>query len=180
MTTEIDRHALLGVARAAIVANVTGQPLARPAPTDSLARLAGAFVTLHRSGLLRGCIGRLDADAPLTETIVDCARLACSADPRFPAVAAAELELLRIEISILGSFEPVVSVDEVEIGRHGLLVEENQHRGLLLPQVAIECRWNAKTFVEQTCRKAGLPRDRWPRAASLWRFEAEVFSELQR
>jgi AmmeMemoRadiSam system protein A len=177
MTIDVDRHALLAVARAAIIANVTGQAPAPTARADSLARWAGAFVTLHRNGELRGCIGRLDADASLTETIADCARLASSADPRFPAVTADELERLRIEISILGSFEPVASVDEIEIGRHGLLVEENQHRGLLLPQVATECRWNARTFVEQTCRKAGLPLDRWPGGASLWRFEADVFSE---
>jgi AmmeMemoRadiSam system protein A len=187
MTADNDRRALLAVARAAILANVTGQPSAcaslegagGPEGRQLRRVLAGAFVSLHLQGQLRGCIGRIEADAPLVDTIADCARLASSADPRFPAVTAAELDLLHVEISILGELEQVVLLDAIEIGRHGLLVEEGRCRGLLLPQVAVEWRWNAKAFVEHTCQKAGLPRDAWQHGAALWRFEAEVFSEAR-
>jgi AmmeMemoRadiSam system protein A len=187
MTADNDRRALLAVARAAILANVIGQASAStssrsaggPEGPQLRRRMAGAFVSLHMHGRLRGCIGRIEADGPLVDTIADCARLACSADPRFPAVTVAELDILLVEISILGALEPVVSLDEVEIGRHGLLVEDGRCRGLLLPQVAMEWGWNAKTFVEHTCQKAGLPRDGWARGAALWRFEAEIFSEAR-
>ncbi len=78
---------------------------------------------------------------------------------------------------MLGPFEPIASAEEIEIGRHGLLIEKGWQRGLLLPQVATEWQWDRDTFLVQTCRKAGLPRDAWRNGASLWRFEAEVFGE---
>jgi AmmeMemoRadiSam system protein A len=175
--TDANRQTLLQIARATVVANVTGQSLPRLLSDGALAQLAGAFVSLHLGGHLRGCVGHIEADAPLMDTVVDCARLACSADPRFPAVSAAELETLDVEISILGPLEPIASPDDIEIGRHGLVVELGRRRGLLLPQVATEWRWDQNAFVEHTCRKAGLPWDAWKNGASLWRFEAEVFSE---
>jgi len=103
--------------------------------------------------------------------------MACSADPRFPAVSGAELETLDVEISILGPLEPIASPDDIEIGRHGLVVELGHRRGLLLPQVATEWRWTQQAFVQHACRKAGLSQDAWRKRAALWRFEAEVFRE---
>lgn len=177
MTSEADRQSLLEIARAAIVAHVTGAPRHRPVAEGALARSAGVFVSLHQRGDLRGCIGHLEADMPLAESVAECACLACSADPRFAAVDRSELSALDIEISILGALEPITSPDEIEVGRHGLVVEQGGHRGLLLPQVATEWRWSQRVFVEQACRKAGLSCDAWQHGASLCRFEAEVFSE---
>jgi AmmeMemoRadiSam system protein A len=175
MIPEHDRVRLLQIARDAIAAHVTGN--ARPAldANGDLTRPAGAFVTLHAHGELRGCIGHLQADKPLSRMIAECAISACSSDPRFPAVTTSELADLRIELSILGPLEPVETLDDVEVGRHGLVVERGWNRGLLLPQVATEWKWDRKQFVEQTCRKAGLPGDAWQHGAKIWRFEAEVF-----
>ena len=179
MTAEADRRQLLRIARAAVQARVSGQPApAGDPPTQALARLAAVFATLHRGGKLRGCIGHVEADRPLLRVVAECAAAAATEDPRFPPVTVDELPSLFIELSILGSFERVASLEQIEIGRHGLLVELHRQRGLLLPQVATEWQWDRATFVEQTYHKAGLARDAWPAGgATLWRFEAEVFGE---
>jgi uncharacterized protein len=177
MTNHAERQALLAIARAAVVAHVTGRPLDRPLPDGALAQCAGAFVTLRLQGELRGCIGHVEADEPLADTVADCARLAGSADPRFSAITAAELDRVTIEISVLGPLESIASPADVEIGRHGLFVELGHRRGLLLPQVATEWNWTPHTFAEQTCLKAGLSRGAWREGGRMWRFEAEVFGE---
>lgn len=177
MTSAADRAVLLRVARAAIVAHAAGQSLPAAEPASIGAQRAAAFVTLHRGDALRGCIGHLAADEPLSVIIPRCAIAASSEDPRFPAVTASEVPQLTIELSILGPLEPLRGPSEIEIGRHGLVVEQGWHRGLLLPQVATEWQWDAETFLAQTCRKAGLPVDVWKHGATLWRFEAEVFGE---
>ena len=177
MITVANRHVLLDVARTAILATVTGKPQTQPHADGELARRAAAFVSLHVAGSLRGCIGHLEEDGPLVHTIAECARLACTEDPRFPAVTPAEVDLLDVEISVLGPLERVGALGEIVVGRHGLLVEHDRRRGLLLPQVATDYRWTADVFVEQTCLKAGLSRDGWQRGAALWRFEAEVFGD---
>lgn len=179
MTSESDRAALLAVARDAIRARLTGaaSPSVRT-HEGALAVPAAAFVTLHRRGALRGCIGHLQTDRALASVVAQCAAAAAVEDPRFPPVAADELPDLDIELSVLGPLEPVSRLDEITVGRHGLVVERGWHRGLLLPQVAAEWKWDAKTFVAHTCQKAGLPRDAWPEGgARLFRFEAEVFGE---
>jgi len=109
--------------------------------------------------------------------VTRCAVAACSADPRFPPVTPAELEQIEIEISLLGPLEPITGPQEIEIGAHGLVVEMGWQRGLLLPQVATEWKWDAEAFLAHTCHKAGLPRDAWRHGAKVWRFEAEVFGE---
>ena len=165
MTSETDRAAFLQLARDAIVAHVTGAA----APATSVCPRAdepgAAFVTLHRHGELRGCIGHVEADEPLGRVIARGAVAAASADPRFPPVTAEELPDLEIELSILGAIEPVATPDDIDIGRHGLIVEQGWHRGLLLPQVAPEWGWDREAFLAQTCHKAGLPRDAWKRGA---------------
>ena len=177
MTSEADRVALLQLAREAIVAHVSGQRLADRLRDGIFAREGGAFVTLHARGDLRGCIGHIVADEALGAIVPRCAIAACSDDPRFPPVAAGELTDIEIEISLLGLLEPIDGPAQIEIGRHGLVVELGWHRGLLLPQVAVEWKWNAEAFLAQTCHKAGLSRDAWRHGAKLWRFEAEVFGE---
>jgi AmmeMemoRadiSam system protein A len=180
MTSESDRRRLLRLAREAIVGHVTGAPgpPVAPDPSPGLDELcSGAFVTIHKGGDLRGCIGHLGSERPLRRVVPECAVAACSADPRFDPVSAAELPALEIEISLLGKLEPLASPEDLEIGRHGLVVEEGWQRGLLLPQVATERNWDRETFLAQTCHKAGLPKDAWKRGAKVFRFDAEVFGE---
>jgi len=177
MIADEDRRALLKLARDAIVAHVT-RAAPPPVPSGDLFDRAGtAFVTIHNHTELRGCIGHLDGDEPLGRVVARCAVAACSTDPRFPAVTAAEIASIDIEVSVLGPREPIAGPDDIEIGRHGLVVEMGWHRGLLLPQVATEWKWDRETFLAHTCHKAGLPRDAWKHGATLWRFEAEVFAE---
>ena len=177
MTSETDRQVLLALARGALNARVTGHTMPSPGSSDVLGRLAGAFVSLHKRGQLRGCIGHVEATEPLARVVARCAVAAASADPRFTPVAPDELCDIHIELSILGPLEPIVSLVDVEIGRHGLVVEMGWNRGLLLPQVATEWKWDRETFAAETCRKAGLLPDGWTKGATLWRFEAEVFAE---
>jgi AmmeMemoRadiSam system protein A len=177
MITEPDRTALLQIAREAITAHVSGIPALLPPVEGAAADRAGAFVTLHADGQLRGCIGYIEPDMPLGRVVARCAVSAASADPRFDPVAAAEVPHLRLEVSVLGPLEPVARLEEIDIGRHGLVVEMGRHRGLLLPQVATEWQWDREAFVAHTCQKAGLPADAWQHGARLWRFEAEVFGE---
>ena len=179
MTSESDRQLLLRIARAAIAAHITG---AATPPCDEgslVARRGGAFVTIHSHGELRGCIGHIEADERLVDVVARSAAAACSTDPRFAAVTASELPYLAIELSLLGPLELIQSPGDIEIGRHGLIVEMGGHRGLLLPQVASEWKWDVEMFLAQTCHKAGLPRDAWKQDATLWRFEAEVFGEAR-
>ena len=177
MTNGTARALLLRIARNAIAAHVDGAAPARVEPGGVTARRGGVFVTLHSRGDLRGCIGHIEADISLGDVIARCAVSACSADPRFRPVSRAELQEIDIELSLLGPLEPIAGPNEIEIGRHGLLIEQDRRRGLLLPQVATEWKWDAPTFLIQTCRKAGLPPDAWKTGAMLWRFEAEVFGE---
>ncbi len=137
----------------------------------------GAFVTLERYGRLRGCIGRVESPAPLAETVRDMARAAAFEDPRFPPLTADEFADVDVEVSVLSPPAPIDPAD-VEPGRHGLIVEQGRHRGLLLPQVAAERGWDRETFLEQTCIKAGLPPDAWRRPDTrVLAFEAQVFGE---
>jgi AmmeMemoRadiSam system protein A len=177
ITTDADRELLLRLARDAISAYVRSLPPPEPAIAGVLARLSGAFVSIHNHGKLRGCIGHIEANEPLGRVLLRCAVAACSADPRFPGVTADEVPELEIELSVLGPLEQIAGAGEIEVGRHGLVVEQGWNRGLLLPQVAVEWHWGPETFLAQTCHKAGLPRDAWKKGARLWRFEADVFSE---
>jgi uncharacterized protein len=177
MTSDSDRCLLLQLAREAITAHVEATPLPQPVMTGVLARPGGAFVSLHNHGELRGCIGHIEATDPLGRVVLQCAVAACSADPRFPVVTAAELRELDIELSLLGGLEAIAGAADIEIGHHGVVVEQGGSRGLLLPQVAVEWRWSPETFLAHTCHKAGLPHDAWKKSARIWRFEAEVFGE---
>ena len=141
---------------------------------------AGAFVTLRIKGELRGCIGYPEPELLLIDVIERCAVSAAMADPRFPPLGAEEWADVHLELSVLGPIEPVAEINEVEIGRHGLVVEFGRRRGLLLPQVAVEWGWNAEQFAAQTCVKAGLPKDAWQKGARLFKFEAQVFGEVDR
>ena len=170
-----DRRALLREAREALEAAVKG------ATADSVEafpdRQAGAFVTLRVDGTLRGCVGQLDAASSLGATVREVAVAAATKDPRFSPVDAAELEAIDVEVSVLGPIELCSGPAAVEIGRHGLVVDDGRRRGLLLPQVAVEWGWDSDTFVANACVKAGLRPDAWKTEARLFTFEADVFSE---
>ncbi len=148
----------------------------------ALDRPSAAFVTLHdRTGHVRGCVGTTAFTKPLGAVVGEMARAASQRDPRFSPVRPEEVEDLRIEISVLSPPSLVGSIDEVEIGHHGLLVEGHGRRGLLLPQVARERAWDRATFAQETCRKAGLPSAAYlDDDVSLYCFMAEVFMEPTR
>jgi AmmeMemoRadiSam system protein A len=168
---------LLSVARQALAEAVAGRALPDPAEfSGALIERAGAFVTLRIRGSLRGCIGQVEAERPLVHTVAACAAAAALEDPRFPPVRPAELGSLDIEVSIL-SPPTDINPTEIEVGRHGLLISSGFQRGLLLPQVAVEWRWDSLRFLEETCRKAGLPRDAWQRGARVQGFTTQVFIE---
>jgi len=149
---------------------------AGPAPLPHLDQPRGAFVTLHLEGELRGCVGFIQPTRELYQTIVEAALNAAFHDPRFLPVSEEEAPGLEVEISVLSLPQPILP-EQVVVGRHGLVVARGLYRGLLLPQVAVEQEWDATTFLEQTCLKAGLPTDAWKRGATLQGFTAEVFGE---
>jgi AmmeMemoRadiSam system protein A len=160
---------LLRAARDAIEAAVHGRSERRASDEDTpaLRRSGAAFVTLRlTNGELRGCIGELEARRPLVDSVRSCAIGAALRDPRFAPVSRAELDDLRIAISVLTPATPVQGPSEVEIGRHGVIVERGSLRGVLLPEVAPEQGWDAETFVAYTCKKAGLTPDAWREAAT--------------
>ncbi|MBN2321674.1 MAG: AmmeMemoRadiSam system protein A [Acidobacteria bacterium] len=138
----------------------------------------GAFVTLHMGGELRGCIGQLDPDRELFKVVQHCALSAALSDPRFPPLQQKELDGLDIEISILTPFQRVESIEEINVGSHGLYIVQGYFRGLLLPQVATQYRWDRITFLDQACFKAGLKESAWKDPKTIiYIFEAEVFSD---
>ncbi len=138
----------------------------------------GVFVTLHEQGELRGCIGYVVGFKPLYEAVMDMAKAAATEDPRFPPVTLDEVDQLEIEISVLSPLKTIRDINEIQIGKHGLIIEKGMHRGLLLPQVATEWGWNREQFLQQTCLKAGLPPDAWKDPdAKIQIFSAEIFSE---
>jgi AmmeMemoRadiSam system protein A len=169
---------LLSVARQAIEAAVTGAPAADTQTDDTdLKKVQGAFVTLKKQGQLRGCIGHIEGHLPLIETVNAMAVAAALEDPRFPPVRADELDDLTIEISVMSPIMQVNDIEEIQVGRDGLIVSAGPYRGLLLPQVAVEWGWNCEEFLCHTCLKAGLPEDAWQGDVTIERFEAEVFGE---
>ncbi len=137
----------------------------------------GAFVTLTKAGDLRGCIGFIEPVLPLGRAVIRTAIYAATEDPRFPPVTAAELKDLRIEISVLTPAREIADPRQVKVGTHGLIVEKDGSKGVLLPQVPVENGWDRETFLIQGCLKAGLPRDAWKHGAKLSVFEAIVFHE---
>jgi len=142
-----------------------------------LALPCGAFVTLKKQGQLRGCIGQVEGVAPLFETVAGCAVSSAVRDPRFPPVTLDELPDLHLEISVLTPPSPVANVEDIVVGRDGLIIEKGYHRGLLLPQVPTEWGWNRDEFLQHLCRKAGLGLDEWKSGATIYSFQALVFGE---
>lgn len=177
VTSDGLRQALLALARHAIAEAVGAAAIGPPPAVDDIGR-GGAFVSLHeRGGDLRGCIGFIESDEPWPRTVHGAAVAAATRDPRFPTVRPEELPGLRLEISLLTPPQPI-RAEEVECGRHGLIVSRGSRRGLLLPQVPAQFGWTREQFLAATCRKAGLPETAWRDPdTQLEAFEAEVFAE---
>jgi len=172
-----DQQALLALARRALEARVRREPAPPGLSGGALAQPRAAFVSIHHRGDLRGCLGRLSWNVPLGSLIAELAGDVADSDPRFAPVQPFELPDLRLEISALSPTREIASTDAIEVGRHGLVVEDARHRGLLLPQVAVEHGWTPSEFVEYTCRKARVAADPWQNGARVLVFEAQVFSE---
>ncbi len=179
MLDDSDKAALLKLARTTLEAHFADESTpACPSSRKALTEEKGAFVSLHRGEELRGCIGQLYPDKNLGKVVQHCVLSAALEDMRFLPVAQDEVNDLNIEISVLSPFRRVQNIEEIEVGRHGLYVVQGRFRGLLLPQVATQYRWDRKRFLEQTCLKAGLPGSAWqdPRTI-IHTFEADVFSD---
>jgi AmmeMemoRadiSam system protein A len=177
--SEADKKRLLELARSSIRAHLKGESIPSLAgATPLLCESRGVFVSLHRQGRLRGCIGYLEAVKPLGQSVVEMAAAAAFHDPRFRPLGPEELADLEVEISVLTPMQPLDKVEKIEVGKHGLYIEKGRCRGLLLPQVATEYRWDRTTFLEQTCCKAGLPPQAWKEPdTKIFTFTADIFSD---
>jgi AmmeMemoRadiSam system protein A len=176
------RKQLLTLARESIASVFAGKrpELTGDAFDDDLRRRAGAFVTLTQNEELRGCIGSIEPVAPLYLAVSQSAVNAAFRDPRFHPLRSDELAGIHVEISVMGPIGKVVEVEEIVVGRDGLIIRRGGYAGLLLPQVATEYGWDRETFLQQTCYKAGLPRNSWREAGtSIEKFAAEVFGEKE-
>lgn len=177
--TAEQKQCLLAFARQTIVQYLSSRtlPLARPADAD-LTALRGAFVTLKKNGLLRGCIGHMAEDLPLCQAVGAMALQAAFNDRRFPRpVTTAEMDGIEIEISVLTPRRPVAGSDEIVLGRDGVVVQKAGRSAVYLPQVAAEQGWDKPEMLSHLCRKAGLPGDAWQHGARFETFQAVVFKE---
>ena len=171
-----ERTLLLELAHESIISALEGREIPLDSPIPHLAEPRGAFTSLYLHGELRGCVGYVLPISSVYRAVIDTARAAAFEDTRFYPVTLEEARQLKIELSIL-SPPRAIAPEEVEVGRHGLLVSMAGNRGLLLPQVPRERDWDRVTFLEQTCRKAGLPSDAWQKGALIEAFTAEVFGD---
>jgi AmmeMemoRadiSam system protein A len=183
------RKVLLGIAHQAILSAAEDRDLhlrrhsgsqgkvPPEAPASALlSEPRGVFTTLYLDGELRGCVGYVAPVVPLYRAVAETACAAAFEDSRFRPVTKEEAPRLRVSLSVLSRLSPIPP-DAVEVGRHGLVISLGARRGLLLPQVAVEHNWDRETFLEQTCRKAGLPLDAWRKGATIEAFTAEVFGD---
>lgn len=147
----------------------------------ALLRVQGAFVTLHKGGELRGCIGNIIGQDPLYLTVRDMAIESATRDPRFTPVTAAELKDIKIEISVLSEPRAVTKLDEIKMGTHGVILKQGFNSAVYLPQVALETGWTRDEFLANLSHKAGLPPNSWKeKRTELLTFTAQVFEEETR
>jgi AmmeMemoRadiSam system protein A len=174
--TSEERSILLKLAHEAILFKLNRREISLDPPSPHLAEPRGVFTTIYLHGALHGCVGFVLPVASLYRNVAETARSAAFEDARFPAITDEEAANLEVSLSILSPLRRIFP-EEIEIGRHGLLISKSGQRGLLLPQVPVEHGWDRITFLEQTCRKAGLPSDAWKNGASIESFTAEVFGD---
>jgi AmmeMemoRadiSam system protein A len=177
MFSKEQKQELLALARKSIESRFSKEPILYP--IDEAFRVKrGVFVTLHKLGKLRGCIGYIMGYKDLVPSIIEMAKAAAFYDSRFPSVKRNELPSITIEISVLSEMTLVQSTEEIVIGRDGLYLNHRYGSGLLLPQVPVEWHWDLPTYLNQICYKAGLPIGSWKDdTAKLYRFSAEIFND---
>ena len=171
-----ERSLLLQLAHQSIAAALEHREISLVPPNPHLAEPRGVFTTLYYHGDLRGCVGYVFPVMSLYRTVAESARGAAFDDSRFAPVTREQAAELEVSLSILSPPQPI-RPEDVEIGRHGLLIKMGDYRGLLLPQVPIEHKWDRIAFLEQTCKKAGLPVDAWQTGAQVEAFTAEIFGD---
>ncbi len=178
MLSEQEGRELLRLARHALEIHFGAATLAPSILVRTPNGVGGVFATMKCDGELRGCIGYVLPNIDLQKTTERAVVAAATSDPRFAAVEAEELSRMRISISVLADAVPVDEVEEIEIGRDGIVIERDGARGLLLPQVASERGWDRERFLAETCTKAGLGPESWKDAeTAIWRFAAVHFDE---
>jgi hypothetical protein len=174
-----ERAELRAIARKAIQAGPSSAAFSSrnfETVSQNLKEPKGAFVTLYKKGVLRGCIGQIVGRLPLAEAVSAMAQQAAFHDPRFPPVRPDEVDDLKIEISVLTALQKINSADDIEVGKHGIVIVRDTSVGLLLPQVATEYGWDRTEFLENCCLKAGLPRETWKdKETGIYIFSADVF-----
>lgn len=169
---------LLKIARDTIIASVSSGEI--PGVVTTLPGLnlhSGCFVTIKQKGELRGCIGNFVSDRPLYQLVQEMAISAATRDPRFYPMKRNDLTDFTLDISVLSPLEQAASVEEIQVGTHGIYIVKGSYRGVLLPQVATEYGWNREQFLQHTCIKAGLPEDAWQGECDIFIFSAQVFGE---
>lgn len=171
-----EKQALKNIAYTSIKDSLNGKPISRLSPPAShLSSKCGAFVSLHKHGRLRGCIGHFGEDTPLHRIVAEMARAAAFEDPRFMPVTKDELDDLDIEISVLTPMRRIQSIDDFELHKHGIYIRKGYRSGTFLPQVADEVNWTKEEFIGHCAQdKAGIGWDGW-RDAELYVYEAIVF-----
>jgi AmmeMemoRadiSam system protein A len=174
-----NRRWLLALARQALEDTLRGADSRPIADADRVELVCGAFVSVHRNGELRACLGRIETTQPLPAVICELARSVAGADTRFAPITLDEIAEIDLEISVLAPGEEIHSIHEIAVGVHGLIVEDGARRGLLLPQVAVEHGWDRLTFLQHACLKAGSSRDAWRNGARMFVFEALVFGDRE-
>ena len=173
-----ERKLLLEIARNALESHYEkGSLPAREETEPLLLEKRGCFVCIKINGKLRGCIGNFVSDQPLYQLVREMAVSAATRDPRFYPMSKEELGESTLEISVLTPLQKVSDIDDIVPGKHGLYIEKNMARGVLLPQVASEYGWDRETFLSQTSIKAGMQADAWKEGATIYIFGAEVFNE---
>lgn len=178
------KHILLNLARESIreflrtgkYIKVSGDEVSDNVVENILLEKRACFVSLHdNKGNLRGCIGTIYANDQLYKNIIQYAIYAATQDNRFDSIKLDEIDQIKIEISILSPLEPLIDIDDFDIGNDGLIIEQGSNSGLLLPQVALEWGFSKQEFLEQLCMKAGLEKNAYQDSNSkLSKFSAEI------
>lgn len=178
MLSRNERISLLEIARQSVLAELEGNDYKPDASSPTLNEKRGVFVTLHKKGDLRGCIGYITGVKPLYQAVHEMAKEAAFHDPRFVPVGRGELSEIDFEISVMTPLKKIEHIDEIQTGKHGLFMKRGMNSGLLLPQVAVEYGYDRDSFLMQTCLKSGMePSCYRDEDTDIYIFSADIFSE---
>ncbi len=178
MFTSEEKIELISLARQSIESTLLNRNDSPETTFENLKEKMAAFTTLMINNALRGCIGYIHAIKPLYITVWDTAQSAAFGDPRFPPLTIDEFSKIKIEISVMTPLKKIDDYYDFEIGKHGLYIKHGFYSGLLLPQVALKYKWDKEEFLREVCYKAGLPADAYKQGADIFKFAAEIFSEV--